>query len=147
MKPDPESTLQFLMGARDCAIQMMENSDYIRKELPFLRMPETLRERITSLCDALISTKHDLMHEIFEVSELLERSPESPVIWNTIRQMRGWISESVMDFHAIVLAVREAVDEGEADGVLSLLVQESGVNILQTMACLPGPEGVPEPDP
>ncbi len=54
---------------------MMSNAVYIQTELPNLTLPEGANAQITALCDSLISTKHDVISEIFELSEVMEPSP------------------------------------------------------------------------
>ncbi len=67
---------------------MMENAAYIQKELPSLEMPDDLRTSSGKLCDELIGTKHDLMHEIFAASEWLESEPDRFDLWREL--IRPW---------------------------------------------------------
>jgi hypothetical protein len=137
MKTDPDTIRQFLKQARDHAMQMMENGAYMRKELPSLRMPDALRQKFDALCESLIGTKHDLIHEIFEIDGLLDDSPESPAIAQGIERMRQWITMSAIELHDCAVEVQRAVGLGEADGLLSILLFESGSNILSVTVTFP----------
>ncbi len=64
----------FASAAQNCAMQMMSNAAYIQTELPSLTLPEGMSEQITVLCDSLIATKHDVISELFELSEVVESS-------------------------------------------------------------------------
>lgn len=147
MKTDPQTTRQFLAEARNCAMQMMENGSYILKELPSLTMPDDLREKLDALCASLIGTKHDVIHEIFEIDELLTTTPESPSIARSIERVRHWILGEVDSFNGGVAQVQEAVQEGIADPSLQLLLMESGLNILKTIPTAPVSEENQEPEP
>jgi hypothetical protein len=137
MKTDPQTILRFLTEARNCAMQMMQNGSYILNELPPLRMTDALRKKIEALCISLIDSKHDLIHEIFEIDELVTSTPESPAITEGIERMRQWIFMATMSFHDCVKDVQRAVELGEADGLLSLLLTESAVNILNMVPSAP----------
>jgi hypothetical protein len=145
MKTDPQTTRQFLAEARNCAMQMMENGSYIQKEIPSLTMPDDLREKLDALCTSLIGTKHDLIHEIFEIDELLTTTPESPSNARSIERVRQWIVGEVESFHRGVAQVQEAVQAGTTDPSLQLLLTESGLKILKTIPTAPVSEENPEP--
>lgn len=131
MKTDLTAIHRFLGEAHQCAMQMMENGTYILKQLPTLQMPDGLRQQLEALCAELLSTKHDLIHEIHEVSELAVTSPDDPAIRTAIDRMCQWINEANGTFKTGVDAVHEAMARGEVDGLLLLLLTESGVNILR----------------
>ena len=147
MKTEPQTIRRFLAEARNCAMQMMEDGSYIQKELPSLSMPDDLREKLNALCASLIGTKHDLIHEIFEIDELLTASPESLSIARSIERVRHWILEEVDSFNGGVVQVQEAVQEGIADPSLQLLLMESGFNILKTVPTAPAADENPELEP
>lgn len=90
MRTDPDTIRSFLVQVRDRAMQMMENGAFIQKELPSLRMPDALRQKLDALCENLIGTKHDLIDEIFEIGGLLDDSPESPAIEQGIKRRVYW---------------------------------------------------------
>lgn len=147
MKTDPVTSLRFLAQARDCAMQMMENGAYIQKELPSLRMPAALRQELEQLCANLISSKHDLLHEIVETGGVLDSAPESPVIAGKTERIRQWIVAAITGFHQCIVGARQAVNQGEADGLLCLLLTESAANILHAVPAAPHSEETSQPEP
>lgn len=144
MKTDFPAIHRFLGEAHQCAMQMMENGSYILKQLPSLEMPGELRQQLEALCEELLSTKHDLIHEIHELYELAVKSPGDPAIREGIDRMCQWINGANGTFKAGVDAVHEAMARGEVDGLLSLLLTESGVNILRATPSLPSFESGPK---
>jgi hypothetical protein len=150
MKTDLKAIRRFLTETHACAMQMMENAAFIQQELPLHGMPDSLRARIETLCEQLVGTKHDLIHEVFEIDDLMPSAPDAAVIHERLERIRQWISETTMTFHNCVLSVEESVDKGEVDASVSLLLTESGYNILTTvpaahecaaeMEIEPGPE-------
>ena len=66
------SALRNVMNeARKCAAAMLESGTYIEPELPTVRMDEPVRVATVELCSRLVGTKHDIIHELFELDELL----------------------------------------------------------------------------
>lgn len=118
-------------------MQMMANGSYILNELPSLRMPDALREKLEVLCNELIGTKHDLIHEIFEVDELMAETPDSSCIRQRIDRMNQWMLEANMRFKDTVEATHEAVSAGNSDFVISILLMESSINILNAVPQMP----------
>jgi hypothetical protein len=135
MKTDPIN--RFLMEARACAMQMMQNGAYIQEELPSLTMPDALRQSLQELCANLISTKHDIIHEIHEADDLLKSDPDSGLLDLNLTNIRNWILESVGEMNQGVEAIQRAVTEGQADGILFMLVAESAMNVLHTLPAFP----------
>jgi len=137
MKTNHQNINNFLSGAHNCAIQMMQNVAYIQKELPSLSMSDCLREEIAKLCNDLICTKHDLIGQIFECHELLEEDSDAPRIGKMINQMHQWMSGSVESFQECVAAIQQSIAQGAAAPVLGMLVMESAVNIINAVPALP----------
>lgn len=137
MKTDTQIIHRFLNETRDCAMQMMQNAAYIQKELPSLTMPDPLRAKIMAACDELIGTKHDLIHDVFEISELMENSPEPAELGRRVESIKGMIFEATMTFHDCVRSVPDAIKAGHADALVSILLTESGFNILNAVPTYP----------
>ena len=57
--------------ARNCASAMLESGTFIGRELPNVRMDEPVRVATVEICSQLLGTKHDIIHELFELDELL----------------------------------------------------------------------------
>jgi len=144
MKTDPQIIHRFLSETRTCAMQMMENATYIKKELPSLTMPDALRAQITATCDGLIGTKFDLISATFDILELMDSSPDNASLGRRMESIRGMIDEEKMAFHACVLSATDAIKTGDADALVSLLLTESGLNILTSAPKFPEVEAFAE---
>jgi len=147
MKTDPQTIQQFITGTRDCAMQMMQNSAYILKELPTIEMADPIRDQITELCQELIGTKHDVFGEISQVADHLEQEhPDLTLIDSALGAMQRWMSESILRVNECVTAVQEAISQGAASPLLGILVMESAVNILNSVPAFPEREEETEAD-
>jgi hypothetical protein len=129
-----ERIRSFQTEARECAVQMMMNALFIQQELPNVRMENELRQRTVDLCSALIGTKHDLVHEIFELDELLEQEASNDALRARIDRMERWAQEDAVQMHEIVLALDEAAKGDILKSGAYILVSESAVNILKPLA-------------
>jgi len=128
MQTNPKLQI-FASAAQNCAMQMMSNAAYIQTELPSLRLPEGMSEQIATLCDSLIATKHDVISEIFELSEVSESSSPSNIN-ERVKMIIQWLWETILEMHQVVQSLQTAA---EADVQFSsgwLLVAESATNIL-----------------
>jgi hypothetical protein len=129
MQTNPKFQI-FASAAQDCAMQMMGNAIYIQTELPLITLPEGAKAQISRLCDSLISTKHDVISELFELSEVLESSTSLAGIKKRIERIIRWLWETILEMNEVVQSLQTA---SEADAQLSigwLLVAESATNIL-----------------
>lgn len=144
MKTDPQTIRHFLSETRACAIQMMQNAAYIQNEIPSLEMPDTLRVTIGELCDELIDTKHDLIHEIHEIEPLIATEPDSAQVQHGIASIRQWTAEAIGSINHGIAEIQEAVVKGSATPMLGMLVMESAVNILNAVPVFPEMEQDPD---
>ncbi len=125
------SNLQtFASAAQNCAMQMMSNAAYIQTELPSLRLPEGLGEQIATLCDSLIATKHDVISEIFELSEVSESSTTTAEIKMRVRRIIQWLWETIQEMNEVVQSLQTASEADTQFFGSWLLVVESANNIL-----------------
>jgi hypothetical protein len=117
-----------LRATADCAHEMMSNAAYILDELPSLKVPQSQRIRIESVCNQLISTKHDVVHELHEIDEM-ENHGSIAAALPRIQSIHAWISEDMDTVHCLVESLMQEFDD---DGVslAALLVTESAANIL-----------------
>jgi len=128
---DEAEVQRFLDEARECAMQMLQNAVYILTELDNVQMSNELRVRTRQVCDDLIGTKHDIIHEIFEVDDLLtSKAPSREIVARADRIVR-WLGEDVEKMHGVVKALEAAADQDRACGLAYILVSESAVNILR----------------
>ncbi len=112
-------------------MQMMGNATYIQTELPKLTLPEGAKEQIAALCDSLIGTKHDIISELFELSEVSESSASTDEINKRVERIIRWLGETIMEMNEVFQSLQTA---SEADGQFFgswLLVVESANNILE----------------
>jgi hypothetical protein len=119
----------FASAAQSCANQMMSNAAYIQTELPSLRLPEGMSERIATLCDSLIATKHDVISEIFELSEESESSSPSNIN-ERVKMIIQWLWETIQEMNEVVQSLQTAAGADPQFSISCLLVAESASNIL-----------------
>jgi hypothetical protein len=128
-KTASQSVHEFMASAGACAHSMLENATYIEKELGSLDIPEPIRVAILEVCSSLNGTKHDVVHELGELSDLLGSST-SEVIPDRVRRIMAWLSEDVSKLHALVKSLEALTSEDKRMGIAYLLVAESATNIL-----------------
>lgn len=119
----------FASAAQNCAVQMMSNAAYIQTELPSLRLPEGMNEQIATLCDSLIATKHDVISEIFELSEVSESSSPSNIN-ERVKMIIQWLWETILEMNDVVQSLQTAAGADPQFSISCLLVAESASNIL-----------------
>jgi hypothetical protein len=125
------SALQALITeARNCAMAMLYNAMYIRGELATVFMSDALRARTQKMCDTLVSTKHDVIHELFELDELVASDPSASAIPRYVERIVAWLGEEVAPMHELVMALDSARKKDPAHGTAYVLVAESVANIL-----------------
>ena len=116
--------------ARNCAMAMLDSGTYIERELPNVRMDDAARTMATALCSQLIGTKHDIIHELFELDELLSSDASDDRVASAVALIIQWLWDDICQMHELVTTL-EAATHGQADdGGAYLLVAESAVNIL-----------------
>ena len=121
---------EFQAHTRDCALQMMMNALFIQQELPNVQISDELRQQTVELCSVLIGTKHDLITEIFELDEALEKGTGNVEVLRRINRMVEWAEEDALKMHEIVMALDADAQNDVMNGSAYLLVSESAVNIL-----------------
>jgi hypothetical protein len=123
----------FQSAARSCAMTMLENATYIQAELDRVQMPEPMRTRTIAVCEALIRTKHDVIHEIFDIDELLLEQPDPALISGRMARVIQWMSDDVRALHQLVKDLESAAQDDAAVQLAYLLISESAVNILNAL--------------
>ena len=127
MQTNPKLQI-FASSAQSCAMQMMSNAAYIQTELPSLTLPEEAKDQITTLCDSLIATKHDVVSELFELSEVSESSPSN--INERVKMIIQWLWETIQEMNEVVQSLQTASESDAKFSIGWLLVSESASNIL-----------------
>jgi hypothetical protein len=125
---------QFQSEVRECSMQMMMNALYIQNELGNVRMSDELRTQTAELCSTLIGTKHDLVHEIFELDERIEQGADNATICRYVERMVDWAYDDASMMHGVVTALDAAAQTDVMNSGAYLLVSESAVNILRPLA-------------
>jgi len=128
MQTNPKLQI-FVSAAQNCAMQMMSNSTYIQTELPKLTLPEGAKAQIAALCDSLIATKHDVISELFELSEVSESSSPSNIN-ERVKMIIEWLWETILEMHQVVQTLQTAAETDAQFSIGWLLVVESATNIL-----------------
>lgn len=113
---------------------MLENATYVQAELDRVQMPEPMRTRTIAVCEALIGTKHDVIHEIFEIDELLVDKPDPALISGRMARVIQWMSDDVRVLHQLVKDLESAAQGDAAVQLAYLLISESSVNILNALS-------------
>lgn len=124
MNSNDEPGASFPEAARRCALQMMLNAEFIRRELPALTLPEDLRVQIEAQCDDLMATKHDVFSALAEMT-LLESVPESK-----LSQIFVWIVSAIRSLDELVRDLAQKADHDPRLSLVLILVMESATNIL-----------------
>ncbi len=100
-------------------------------------MQDDLRAMITNLCNELIGTKHDLMHEMMECQELMAQNPETLRIEQKLRLMQHWIITVVQGIHECVTTIQQRVADHSVEPLAGMLVMESAVNVITSVPVFP----------
>jgi len=116
--------------ARKCAAAMLESGTYIGRELPNVRMDEPVRVATVELCSRLVGTKHDIIHELFELDELLASGASDERIKSAIARIIDWLGDDIRQMHELVTALDDAAKNDPSRVSAYLLVAGSAVNIL-----------------
>lgn len=95
----------FAAAAARCALRMLGVALQIREQLPMLVLPEGMAAQLDAACDSLVGTKHDILNELAELNEL----PEGSWPPHRIDRIITWLSEPLMELHAIIVRLQSAV--------------------------------------
>jgi hypothetical protein len=120
----------FVMATREFAMQMLANALYILGELPDVKMSDGLRARTREVCNSLISTKHDLITELFDLDDLAASDATDPQLGERVERIVRWAREDLLKLHELVTALDAASKQDTTIALASVLVTESATNIL-----------------
>ena len=109
---------------------MLESGTYMERELPNVCMDGSVRATAAELCSQLISTKHDIFHELFELDKLLSAGAPDDQIKSAITLIIRWLWDDICLMHELVTSLDAAAKKDPAYGSAYILVAESAVNIL-----------------
>lgn len=120
----------FRDAARNCAMSMLENASYIQKELVNVRMTDEMRIKVSEVCDAMTGTKHDVIHELFELDDLLAEGATTSRILQKINMTMRCIVDDIGVLRPTAMALEEESEQDNTYDPANLLVGESTNNIL-----------------
>jgi len=116
---------EFCSAAYACAMSLMSNATYVKKELPTVELPTDIRASVESLCADWIGTKHDVIHELDELKECSN-------IEDRIRRIMSWLGEDMVKLQEQVRRLDALAAAEDRYRLAYLLVGESGGNILRS---------------
>jgi len=129
-----EGVESVMAAARSCAMAMMQNADYIQRELPGISMPETLRTQVAELCSELIGTKHDVFTELFELDTIMRsHGVERPEIQPILDRIASWFGQDSAQMNEVVKALQTQAETDSSCMLVALLVSESSTNVLNAL--------------
>jgi len=138
MNPQIES---FITAARTCVYQLWENASYVRRELPTVSLPESLRQEVETLCDTWLEAKHDALSELEEIAGAGEvESATLQDLANRCLRVQAILCDVIEPTDRVVRKVHEVARTDPGLRLAVLLVTESATNILQST-----PEGPTSP--
>lgn len=120
-----EGVAKFSGAASACAMSLMSNASYIQNELANVQLPDDARTNVEKLCSDWIGTKHDVMHELGELTE-------QGNIGDRVRRIMSWLSEDVVNLQQQVRELERLANSDERFKLAYLLVGESGGNVLRS---------------
>jgi indole-3-glycerol phosphate synthase len=123
--PAPEFD-EALTAIYDCSPIILANASYILAELPNERLPEPLRQYLAGQCEALLSTRHDLMTELAEIEDLRD----ADVILARMKRAIAWLEEDLSALHLDITELQEFSNKNPETAPAYILVAESATNIL-----------------
>jgi len=129
-----EALHAFYGAARRCAMLMLQEADFIEENLPEEELPEDLLAETKAICAALISTKHDVMHELMEMGELASKNPDADKVRDYAKRIREWLIADVPRMDKLVKAVQAASQTNSDYAGASLLITEAMAHVL--LACV-----------
>jgi hypothetical protein len=132
---------------RLCALAMLESGTYIERELPNVRLTDAARATASELCSRLIGAKHDIIHELSELDDLLNDGVTDERIASALDRIIRWLEDEILRIHELVTTLEAAAQNDPARQSAYLLVVESALNILAPFnRAKAGADSIKEPD-
>jgi hypothetical protein len=127
----------FMEAVWQCAMQMMNNAEYVRRELPALKLTDELHTLISSLCDEWTSTKFDVFTEMYDLRDgITTNAFNAPEILVRCVRVETRLNEPIGKADGVIKRLETAKEGNEcADaGLAWMLVAESATNVLNANA-------------
>jgi hypothetical protein len=125
-------TLELRTSIRTTAITMMENADYMLKEIPRVEFSGSMGEKIREASENMIGTKHDVFNALHDLDELIEEKDATDRIRDHFSMILGWIREDIKAMHGLTGEIYATALKDNRFHLGFTLVVESAVNIITT---------------
>ena len=93
-------------------------------------MTDALRKRTRKVCNGLVGTKHDVIHEVFELDGLLESKAPDADLRARLDLIVKMLHEDVTRLHGLVKSIEAAGRRDPRYQMAFVLVAESAAHIL-----------------
>ena len=125
-------TLELRTSIRTTAVTMMENADYMLKEIPRVEFSGSMGEKIREASENMIGTKHDVFNALHDLDELIEEKDAMDRIRDHFAMILGWIAEDMKVMHGLTGEIYATALKDHRFYLGFTLVVESTVNIITT---------------
>lgn len=123
----------FLAKAHAAAMAMLENASYVQGELDAVSLSDGHRARAEEVCLALLGAKHDVVHDLSEMDDLLAAGEAPKVLRARAERIADRLRGEASGLHALVLELQEARGSDVGKTLAYVLVSESAANILRAI--------------
>lgn len=112
---------------------ILENINYLNKELPTLGISQELRDRVAKVFDRLAAgvalTKEDVEH----LESALRSGSSDPDCKVLLTKLREALNKETREMSGLVFMVQSGANSPDGLGLLNFLLAESGANILNAL--------------
>lgn len=129
---DAEGLGEMLGAVRDCALEMLENATFIEGELDAVHLDAELKVRTVALCSQMAGVKHDAIHELFDIDDMVASGAADDRIAERLRSLVSDLAGPVRGLHALVLDLRAAQERDPESQLAYVLVMESTTNVVMS---------------
>lgn len=130
MEAEPWKTV-FAIG-RNLTTTILENADYVRKEIPEFRLPKDLQGRLEGMPEELRVLGFQTLGELAAVEvDLREGTLEPAEASRRLPEVLHWLAQQFHPVHELVVTLRDAPNEGSDIGSAYVLLAESAANIFR----------------
>ena len=104
-----------------------------------------IRIQIESMCASLISTKHDVISELFELAELSATSSSPSELIPAADRIVEWFQEAIGEMKQVVQSLQASAQTNVGVDLCFVLIAESAINILSAWNSVerPAPGSIP----
>ncbi len=119
--------------AHAAAMAMLENASYVQGELDAVMMSAEHRARTEAVCQSLLGAKHDVIHDLSEMDDLLAAGAAPSVLRARGERIVGQLREEAAGLDGLVAELRavSALDVGRK--LAYVLIAESAANVLRAI--------------